>query len=85
MELDEDGMGWHSFKRYRKSWLRGRRYLEDINNFWMAHKPKCMSELYSYLDEELQVRLDEAERVEFGFSLPETQTVAVVPNVEIEA
>jgi hypothetical protein len=26
MELDEVGMGWHSFKRFRKTWLRGARY-----------------------------------------------------------
>jgi len=44
-------------------------------------KPKSMSELYSHLHEELQVRLDEAERVGFGFSLPETPIEAVVPNV----
>ena len=31
MGLDERGMGWHSFKRFRKTWLRGRRCLEDIN------------------------------------------------------
>jgi len=40
MGLDEEGMGWHSFKRFRKTWLRGSRCLEDINNFWMAHKPQ---------------------------------------------
>jgi hypothetical protein len=34
------GMGWHSFKRYRKTWLCGRRCFEDISNFWMAHKPQ---------------------------------------------
>ncbi|MGA7623580.1 MAG: hypothetical protein WCA91_08365 [Candidatus Acidiferrales bacterium] len=38
MGLDETGMSWHSFRRFRKTWLRGRRCLEDINNFWMAHK-----------------------------------------------
>jgi len=81
MGLDEEGMGWDSFKRFRKTWLRGARCLEDLNNFWMAHKPKSMSELYSHLHEELQVRLDEAERVGFGFSLPENPIVAVVPNV----
>src|SRR5215813_12741099 len=36
MKLDEKGMGWHSFKRFRKTWLRGARCLDDINNFWMA-------------------------------------------------
>jgi len=63
-------MGWHSFKRFRKTWLRGQRCLEDINNFWMAHRPQTMSELYSHLREELQVRLDEAKRVGYGFNLP---------------
>lgn len=80
--LDETGMGWHWFKRFRKTWLRGARCLEDLNNLWMAHnKPQSMSELYSHLHEELQLRLDEAERVGYGFTLPETPNVTVVPNV----
>jgi integrase len=79
MKLDEKGMGWHSFKRLRKTWLRGARGLEDINNFWMAHKPQTMSELYSHLHEELQLRLDEAERVGYGFTIP--KSVDVVPSV----
>jgi len=63
-------MGWRAFKRLRKTWLRGRRCLEDINNFWMAHKLQTMSELCSHLHEELELRLDEAKRVEYGFDLP---------------
>jgi len=82
MGLDEDGMGWHSFKRFRKTWLRGRRCLEDINNFWMAHKPETMSELYSHLHEELDVRLAEAESVGYGFDLPKT---VVAPNAPRKA
>jgi hypothetical protein len=81
MGLEEEGMGWHSFKRFRKTWLRGQRCLEDINNFWMAHKPKTMSELYSHLREELQLRLDEAERVGYGFVRPASKGVSVVPIV----
>ena len=71
-------MGWRSFKRSRKTWLRGARCLEDINNFWMGHKPQTMSELYSHLHEELETRLAEAERVGYGFELPKAN---VVPNV----
>jgi integrase len=78
MGLDQKGMGFHAFKRFRKTWLRGQRCLEDLNNFWLAHKPKTMSELYSHLHEELQLRLDEAERVGYGFNLPKA---SVVPNV----
>lgn len=70
LKLDEEGMGWHAFKRFRKTWLRGARCLEDINNFWMAHKPKTMSEVYSHLHEELETRLAEAERVGYGFAIP---------------
>ena len=77
MGLDEEGMGWHAFKRFRKTWLRDARCLEDINNFWMAHTPKTMSELYSHLHEELEMRLEEAGRVGYGFTIPKV----VVPSV----
>jgi hypothetical protein len=46
--------------------------MDDLNNFWMAHKPTTMSEV-SQLHEELQLRLDEATRVGYGFVLPETE------------
>jgi integrase len=81
MGLDEKGMGFHAFKRFRKTWLRGQRCLEDINNFWMAHAPKTMSDLYSHLREELQLRLDEAERVGYGFVLPASNERSVVPMI----
>lgn len=81
MGLDQKGMGWHAFRRFRKTWLRGQRCLEDINNFWMAHRPQTMSELYSHLHEELQLRLDEAERVSYGFALPTSKDASVVPIV----
>jgi hypothetical protein len=29
---------------------------ENISNFWMAHKPKTMSEVYSHLHEGVEVR-----------------------------
>jgi hypothetical protein len=70
MGLDEPGMGWHAFRRFRKTWLRGKRRQEDINNFWMGHKPKTMSGLYSRMDEELDQRLVEAEVVGIGFVVP---------------
>jgi len=77
--LYEAGMGWHSFKRFRNSWLRAptQRCQEDLRKFWLAHKPKEMGELYSALKEDLPTRLAEAERVGYGFVLPRE----VVPNV----
>ena len=83
MGLDEKGMGWHAFKRFRKTWLRGQRCLEDINNFWMAHRPQTMSELCSHIHEEFQLRLDEADRVGYGFVLPSSEgsVVPIVPKM----
>jgi hypothetical protein len=73
-------MGFHAFKRFRKTRLRGARCLEDLNNFWMAHKPKTMSELYSHLHEELDLRLAESERIGYGFVLPGATASTAAPN-----
>jgi integrase len=70
MGLDEPGMGWHAFRRFRNTWLRGKRCQEDIKNFWIGHKPKTMSELYSHLFEEVELRLAEAAQVGVGFEIP---------------
>ncbi len=70
MGIDEKRMGFHAFRRFRKTWLRGERVQEDINNFWMGHQPETMSEVYSRLDSELDLRLAEAEAVGVGFTVP---------------
>jgi hypothetical protein len=69
MGLEEEEMGWHSFKRFRKTWLRGRRCLEGINTFWLAHKPQSMSELYSHLHEELVQSMKLQRKLRKGFSI----------------
>jgi len=70
MGIDEKGMGFHAFRRFRKTWLRGERCQEDINNFWMGHQPDTMSELYSRMEFELDRRIEEAEKVGVGFNVP---------------
>ena len=70
MGLDEPGMGWHAFRRFRNTWLRGKRCQEDIKNFWLGHKPKTMSELYSHLFEEVEMRLAETAQVGLGLDVP---------------
>lgn len=48
----------------------GQRVQEDINNFWMGHATETMSETYSRLDLELDLRLAEAESMGVGFTGP---------------
>lgn len=74
------GMAFHAFRRYRNTWLRGQRAQDDILNYWMGHKPQTMTELYSKLKDDVQARLDEAERVGYGFNLP-TEVPEVAPSV----
>jgi integrase len=78
-KIEQPDMAWHSFKRFRNSWLRAQRCQEDLRKFWLAHKPKEMGEVYSALKEDLPKRLEEAERVGYGFSLP-AEVVPVVPQ-----
>jgi hypothetical protein len=63
-------MGWRAFRRFRETQLRGKRCQADINVFWMGHEPETMSELYSHLFEEVEVRLTEAAQVGVGFDIP---------------
>jgi integrase len=77
MKIDEKGMGFHAFRRFRKTWLRGERCQEDINNFWMGHQPETMSELYSRMEFELERRLGEAEKIGVGFTVP---SIEIAPN-----
>jgi integrase len=77
MGIDEKGMGFHAFRRFRKTWLRGKRVQEDINNFWMGHAPETMSEIYSRLDLELDLRLAEAQSMGVGFEVP---TIVIAPS-----
>jgi hypothetical protein len=72
MGLDQPGMGWHAFRRFRETRLGGERCQPDINVFWMGHQPETMSELYSQLFEEVEKWLAEAEReaVAVAFDIP---------------
>jgi hypothetical protein len=76
-----DILGWHAFRRFRKTWLRGKRCQEDINISWMGHQPKTMSEVYSCLFEELEMRLAEAEAVGYGFTLPLSENGCLIPMI----
>jgi integrase len=80
LRLDESWMGWHSFRRFRNSWLRSQRCLDDILMHWMAHKPLTMSETYSALKDDLDKRWAEVANIGYGFLLP-GEDVPSVPRI----
>jgi hypothetical protein len=50
----------------------------------MGHQPETMSELYLRMEFELQRRLDEAERVGFGFAIPIVEVAPSAPRISEE-
>src|SRR5258708_11270559 len=45
----EKGRVFYAFRCGRKTWLRGKRVQEDINNFWMGHAPRDdVGDLFSF-------------------------------------
>jgi hypothetical protein len=61
-------------------WILAR---DNINNFWMAHKRKPCPRSTRIFTRMFKLRLDEAERVGYGFALPVSGIGSVVPIVPI--
>jgi hypothetical protein len=57
-------------KAYCQEWCLYYGARDPGKNFWMGRKPKTMSEFYSHLFEELELRLVDAAQVCVGFVLP---------------
>jgi integrase len=92
--------GFHSLRRWRISHLRSVPVLEDLTQYWSGHGPKTITDIYSKLGENVELRESWAARAGLGFSLDRmghpapaksrkarktTIITAVVAPVEVEA
>jgi integrase len=66
--------GFHSFRRYRNSFLRQSHCPHGLVTFWMGHADKSMSDLYDRSSQDLQYRKDVCRAMGLGFDLPKTLT-----------
>ncbi len=76
--------GNHAFRRFRNTFLRNYTPCPDgLQKFWLGHAGETMTDLYDKVKEDLQFRLDWAEKCGIGFDLPEfgLSIVPKVPNV----
>jgi integrase len=64
------GVGFHAFRRFRTTTLRTKRVPEDIIRFWLGHSPGSITDRYSKLGLDAEVRREWCERCGLGFSLP---------------
>jgi integrase len=68
--IERDKAGFHSFRRFRTTWLRKNRAPEDLIRFWLGHADKSVTDGYSKLKEDVAFRQLCAANVGLGFELP---------------
>ena len=77
--------GFNIFRRFRITFLEKSDCPDALKNFWSGHAPKHVSERYVKLLSDRQFRIDWAERIGLGFSLPSSVgqpgLLRVVPRV----
>ena len=62
LSLDQDGMGFHAFRRFRTAHLRKSRVPWDLEKFWLGHANKNVTDKYSeQLKTDVQWRKEVAE------------------------
>jgi integrase len=61
--------GFHSFRRFRLTHLREQRVPEDLIKFWMGHAKIGVTDLYSHMSENVELRKTWAEKAGSGFIL----------------
>jgi integrase len=69
-KLKQPKAGFHAFRRYRLTWLRKNRVHADLERFWLGHENETVGDGYSKMKEDVVFRLEQAETVGLGFTLP---------------
>ena len=63
--------GFHSFRRFRATWLRQQQAPEDLIRYWLGHSSSNITDRYSKLAQRVDVRREWIEKIGLGFQLPE--------------
>jgi integrase len=64
--------GFHSFRRFRNTYLRKSGCPDGLIKFWMGHANKDMTDRYDKVRDDVQFRKEVAKSMGTGFELPET-------------
>jgi integrase len=71
LKLEQDGKGFHAFRRFRTAHLRKNRVPWDLEKFWLGHANRDVTDKYAeQLKEDVEWRRDVAEKTGLGFALP---------------
>ena len=67
--------GFHTFRRFRVTRLRGQVMPEDIRKYWIGHAEGSVTGLYNNMDQRKAERVRYAEAVGLGYELPSVPTL----------
>lgn len=71
LKLEQDGKGFHAFRRFRAAHLRKNRVPWDLEKLWLGHANRDVTDKYAeQLKEDVDWRKDVAEKTGLGFALP---------------
>jgi integrase len=73
--LGIEKQGFHSFRRFRATFLRMSRVSDSLVRYWLGHSNKTITDEYTKLGEEADYRREAAASVGLGFKLPVVRTV----------
>lgn len=68
-ELETEKAGFHSFRRFRTTYLRKNRVPDDLLRFWIGHADKTITDEYCKLQADIAFRQEVADKVGLGFVL----------------
>lgn len=72
--------GFHTFRRFRTTKLREFGVPEDLIRFWLGHEGGTVTDGYSKLAEDVEVRRSWAERVGLGFEIDIREAICQTQN-----
>lgn len=81
--MGKEACGFHSFRRFRVTYLRENSAPEDLIRFWIGHADKSVTDGYSKVKENVGFRKACAENLGLGFELPalvQTSKLDVAPS-----
>ena len=76
-KLKIERRGFHSFRRFRNTYLRQQDCPDALLKFWLGHAGRDMSDLYDRSSEDVRYRRDVAKSMGVGFEVPKLSAPSV--------
>jgi integrase/recombinase XerD len=76
--------GFHTFRRFRATYLSKSRVPDALMKFWLGHANRSVTDEYIKMFDEVKYRKDVADQIGIGFAIPSSAIVRIVRRNEVE-